>query len=54
MVRRFLLLLAISALGVVGVVRLAAAHADGGEDDAIVSRHLISDSFDGDLISPNV
>ena len=52
--RRFLILVAISGMGVFGVVRFAPAHADGGEDDAIVSTHFITDSFDGTSISPKV
>lgn len=54
MMRRFFLLIATSALVAVGVMRLAVAHADGGEDDSFVSRHIISDSFEGTSISTNV
>lgn len=49
-----MLSIAISALCVVGLLRLAVAHADDGGDDTIVSRNIISDSFEGTSISPNV
>lgn len=52
--RRFLVLIAISALYVVSVVPFSSAQADGGEDDAVVSSHIISDSFEGTSISPKV
>lgn len=52
--RRFLVLFGISALFVVSVVLFSSAQADGCEDDAIVSSHIISDSFEGTSISPKV
>ena len=52
--RRFLVLIAITALCVLSVVLFSSAQADGGEDDAIVSSHIISDSFEGTSISPKV
>jgi hypothetical protein len=52
--RRFLSSIAITALSVFGAICFAPAHAYGGEDDAIVSTHFISDSFEGTSISSNV
>jgi hypothetical protein len=52
--RRFLVLIATTALCFVSGVLFSSAQADGGEDGAIVSNHTISDSFEGTSISPKV
>lgn len=52
--KRSLILVAFTALGLFGLVRFASVRADGGEDRVIVTRHFISDSFEGTSISPKV
>ena len=52
--RRFSALIAITALCVVSAVLCSSAQTNDGEDDAIVTNHIISDSFEGTSISPKV
>lgn len=49
-----LVMIGLTTLGVIGTVRFGAAHADGSRIGAVVSRHFLSDSFEGTSISRNV
>jgi len=52
--KRICILSFMIGLTALGIMRFDAAHADGGGGNGIVSRHFISDSFEGTSISRNV